>query len=823
MKIKTFYIFLFLALFSYSCSYKKNVLPIKQKLSWRYNDTAQLGSWSHAIVPGSIYQSLINDMFLNKNLYFDHYLQKISWLSDKIWIYRANFSYKDEITKRKNIYLVLNGVDTYSKIYINGKYVGQTYDFYQKYKFNITPWIHKGNNQIIVKFLPPVREAKKFYKSLNYSVPAGYLSIIRKPLFHLFPEYSANYDPIGFSKSVYIEAWNKVKINDIQFYTKKLTKKAAIITCKVNIRAVKETKARINIESQFAHYLNKKIKLKPGDNKFSFQFKIDSPQLWYPKGYGEQNLYKFTTKLFIDKNLYDQQTTEYGLRKIKITTKNNKFHLYVNDTLVRLRAVELRPLDVELSLEQDKYKKLFTILENANINTIVTWDKGHYFLQDFYKLCDQKGLLVIQSFMLPIKILPPKDTVTEIIKTEITQTVRELRHHPSIIAWLANYDEQKTKLVLKKLYPPKKFDQLLGFSNLLFQALIPQIIKENDQRSYLLNLNYKNIWIFYPKYVSLPQTKSIQQIIGVKPFEQSLDLLKLYTKPDSTNLRNIVTIIKKYNNQDLQNLTYLSQIQQAQELENSFNHIITQGKKDNYLITWFNDITPVVISPSAISSINDLKAQYYEIKHIYSPFTITIKNHAQYLTVNIYSTKDTASLLNYYKLYDTRGNLLWQKINKQHITNHKFSTKFDLGVYFKLFSRDTLVFKVETYNNLNLVAEKYFYFNRDFKNLLQNPDIQAKIYPIDLGFALEITPKKYLAKNIDIKTSNSGLTPFDNFIDILPGETKTIIIHSPYQVQNVQNYINLFSLYEAINLKPIPKNKPQIKKQNSSGIPNFNQ
>ncbi len=805
---------------NFACSYKKDVLPINQKLIWRYNDTAQHGSWQHAIVPGSIFVSLKNDLFLPNNLYFDHFLQKINFFSNKTWIFKANFDYRYEITKREKVDLIFNGLDTYTQIYVNDNYVGQTDDFFKQYRFDITEYLKKGKNVIIVKFLPATAQALKFYKSLNYSVPDGYLSIIRKPYFHLVNKYSVNYNPIGFSKSAYIQAWSKAKIMDIQFYTLKLNKAQATIKARVKIQATDNYTAFIQIESQYGLYIAKHIKLQPGLNNFEFQFKINKPQIWYPKNFGPQNIYKFKTTLKINDNTYDIKNTNYGLRKVRISTKNHKIHIYVNDSLIPFKAVELLPLDVELTYEQDKYPKLFRILNNANINLIVTWDKGHYFLNDFYDLCDKNGILVIQAFMIPIKILPPKDTVAKIFMSELTQTIKQLRHHPSIIAWYGNYDPIQISKKLKKYYKGKKRDELLSFSNLLFTGLIPKIIKDNDNRPYLLNLNFKNLYKTDSKYISLPKPEIIEKIAPYQSITTAQNIYKLFTKPSDTLFNQITRLMKKYNITNLQNLSYLSQIQQAKHLSEQLQKAIINPKYDSYLITWFNDISPTTISPSAIANINDLKAKYFTIKKLFKPFIIQINNKDQYINTLIYSQYDTANLLVYYKLNDLNGDILWQKINQEKLFNHKTMQTFDMGAFFKLFSKDTLLFKIEAYQNLNLVAENYYYFKPIDQLNLKTPQIKAKIYPIDQGYALEITPEKFLAKNLYIELSHNAIMPSDNFFDILPGETKTIKLFTPYQIKNITRFINVFSLYQALYDKQIPENHPEIK-QETSNIPNI--
>ncbi len=781
-----------------ACNYRREVLPIKQALNWQYNDTVQTGDWSQAIVPGSIYKSLLDDMFLDRDyLYSDHYLEKIKWISDKTWLYKATFFYKDKLLGKEELDLVLEGADTYAQIYVNDQYVGQTNDYYRKYVFDISKFVRKGENQILIKFKSPYKEAQKFYKQLDYQVPQGYLSVIRKPYFHLVDSFSVNYNPIGLWGQAYLLAWEKLSIQDVQFYTKKLTDKQAELKAKIKIKSTGNYKALLEIESQYGTHFKKHLKTLPGLNEYELTFKIDSPKLWYPRGFGEQHLYRLSVKVSINKTLYDEKQVPYGLRTVKADTTDNRFSLYVNGQEIKLKAIELRPLSVEPREEKNYYKQLLDLLENANVNTIITWDKGFYHKEEFYDLCDQKGFLVIQSFMLPVKIIPPKDTIVKILMPELKETISGLRHHPSIIAWTSNYEYKKVENRLKNYDETVKSD-LLQFSNLLFKGLIPKLVKDFDDRPYIENLNFRNIWTDSANYVSVPRAKNIVTALRTTAIFNDKKLTGKFVKPKPSLLGQISEIARQYGVDSLENLEYFSQLKQAEIFERQMQKAIINPQYDNYIIPWFNDITPYVISPSAISNTSQPKAKYYSIKHLFSPFVIFTDHQNQYVNITLYSDYDTATILTYYKLYDLKGELLWQKINKEKLQNHKLLQTFDMGVYFKLFSRDTLLFKVEAYHDLNLVAETYHYFKRIQKLNLEKPELQINLYAIDIGYALEITPANFMAKNVLIESESENLNVLDNFFDVLPGENKIVILQSDFKIQNLENLIRVYSYYDML-------------------------
>ncbi len=104
--------------------------------------------------------------------------------------------------------------------------------------------------------------------------------------------------------------------------------------------------------------------------------------------------------------------------------------------------------------------------------------------------------------------------------------------------------------------------------------------------------------------------------------------------------------------------------------------------------------------------------------------------------------------------------------------------------------------KIEVYNNLELVAEKYHYFIDQSKIKITDPGLNILYYPVEEGYALEISASKYLAKDIIIIPSLDNALVNYNFFDILPGESKIIVISLPMQTQNFNSLIKVYSKYD---------------------------
>ncbi|MBR5457992.1 MAG: hypothetical protein IKV56_04425, partial [Kiritimatiellae bacterium] len=75
------------------------------------------------------------------------------------WRISRTFEVSGEIAKKKEIVLRLEDCDTFAAILVNGHEVGSTTDRFQRYEFNIKPYLKEGDNTIEGRFRSPEKEA----------------------------------------------------------------------------------------------------------------------------------------------------------------------------------------------------------------------------------------------------------------------------------------------------------------------------------------------------------------------------------------------------------------------------------------------------------------------------------------------------------------------------------------------------------------------------------------------------------------------------------------------------------------------------------------
>lgn len=178
----------------------------------------------------------------------------------------------------------------------------------------------------------------------------------------------------------------------------------------------------------------------------SASFKITSPQLWYPIGYGKQPLYSVTATLPGEHGHI--VTRRIGIRHLRLVQKPIKdqpgttFYFQVNKIPIYCRGANWVPGDTFLPrIQADKYRRWIEFAAQGNMNMIRIWGGGLYEDESFYDICDELGILIWHDFMLGCGVYPVSDFMTATIKAEAEYNLKRLRHHSSIVLWCGNNED----------------------------------------------------------------------------------------------------------------------------------------------------------------------------------------------------------------------------------------------------------------------------------------------------------------------------------------------------------------------------------------------
>src|SRR6185437_7586838 len=178
---------------------------------------------------------------------------------------------------------------------------------------------------------------------------------------------------------------------------------------------------------------------------------IQNPLLWWPNGYGPQNLYTLRLDFKIENAESDARDVTFGIRKIAYSVPgSNTLTISVNGVPIFIRGGDWG-LDEALKREPlARMDAQIRLHQLAHLNLIRNW-VGQSTSEDFYELCDKYGILVWDEFFQPNPNDGPNPTDLETYIANVRDKVLRYRNHPSIALWCARNEG----------YPPPAIDAAL--------------------------------------------------------------------------------------------------------------------------------------------------------------------------------------------------------------------------------------------------------------------------------------------------------------------------------------------------------------------------
>ncbi|XP_013070848.2 beta-mannosidase-like isoform X1 [Biomphalaria glabrata] len=414
-------------------------------------------------VPGSIYTALVDNGIIQNPLYRQNDVN-LAWIGYTDWNYTFSFSInRDKVLSKV---LVCEGLDTMAVININGKKIGQTDNMFVKYSWDVTDIVQPGVNTISILFTSAVKEAAERANKSAYLIPPQcppsvengecHVNQIRKEQCSFGWDWGPSFPTQGIWKPIYLENFNTAIISDLSAVVSKensqwLISVAVYFTMTGNSTIKGQLFA--DLSSLNVSY-NQQVFISAVNRIAKFVLAIPvstSVHLWWPKGYGQQPLFNLSVTLTTDSDKSVKQI-RLGFRTVELVQEpvtNNTdlgltFYFRVNGIPIFLKGSNWIPADsFQERVTFDNLKYLLTSAVLANINSLRVWGGGVYESNDFYNLCDELGILIWQDFMFSVAMYPTREEFLESVTMEVKHQVQRLKHHPSIILWAGNNENEK--------------------------------------------------------------------------------------------------------------------------------------------------------------------------------------------------------------------------------------------------------------------------------------------------------------------------------------------------------------------------------------------
>lgn len=792
--------------------------------NWQFKNSKD-SNWFPAKVPGTVHLDLMDNKIIS-DPFKDENEKKVQWVENEDWDYQTSFTISPHELKNENIDLVFNGLDTFSEIYLNGQLLKKTDNMFRKWNIPAKQYLKPGHNTLQIKFTSAVNTGKELAKKIPFTMPESPRSFVRKAQYQFGWDWGPRLVTAGIWKDVQLEFWNNAKIITVKDIQKRVSGTSDNLRFEVEIYAQNDGDYTLDLNKS-----HQKISLRKGINKISVPYETKGMKLWQPNGRGEAHLYDFEVKLSKDQRNIDAKNIRIGLRTVELIQekdeKGKSFYFKVNGQPLYIKGTNWIPGDsFSPRMTKEKYQKLIRDTKEAHMNMIRIWGGGIYEDDEFYKACDENGILVWQDFMFAGSFYPADEAFLNNVKEEVKDQVNRLQNHPSIALWCGNneIDEAIVNWGYQKQFKYSKNDSLQVWKDYkkLFHEVIPNALAENlksDKNIYWPSSpsigwghkesltegdsHYWGVWWgeqpfeiynekvgrFMSEYgfqgtPTLETTKSMfsgtpdlsLQNPTIKAHEKHIrgwDIINEYLKRDY----KIPTDFVQYN--------YVSQLLQARGMQIAIEaHRRAKPYNMGTLYWQLNDCWPVV-SWSSIDYLGNWKAFHYQAKRSFEPILVSIAETEK--SYDVYLISDLLKELKAetkFELIDFKGKILW-KSNQSDNVKANVSKKIRSIIKSELGQFDLFATVLKVSSEKDTKFEKLFFFSKPKDLKLLQPDIKIrKISPTEIEISTDT-----LAKDIYL----IGDTHFsDNFFDLLPGTSKRITLSKP--LENIE----VMSLWEVI-------------------------
>ena len=401
-------------------------------------------NWVVATVPGTVLSSYKNVGALPDPNYADNQLN----ISESFFY--SNFWYRNEFTlpadfKKERLFLNFDGINWKANVYLNGKKIGRIEGAFKRGIFDITADAVQGKNVLAVEIIKnnhigAIKEKNKQSTDFNGGILGA-----DNPTFHA----TIGWDWIPTMRGRNIGIWNDVRLTT----TGKVTvadplvetvlplpdTTSAKLTAEVIVKNHDSSPVKGILEGKVGDVVfSRSVELNAGEEKaveFSAdefeQLNIKNPRLWWPKGYGEPNLYDASFTFRIDDAVSDSKDFKVGLRQMTFNEDNHILNMYINGRRFIGRGGNWGFSESNLNYRAREYDAAVAYHADMNFTIMRNW-VGMIGDEELYEACDKYGIMVWQDFWLANPADGPDPYYPEMFIDNAEDYVRRIRSHASL-------------------------------------------------------------------------------------------------------------------------------------------------------------------------------------------------------------------------------------------------------------------------------------------------------------------------------------------------------------------------------------------------------
>lgn len=761
-----------------------------------------------ATVPGTNYfalmeQGIIPDPFYKTNE------KDVQWVGREDWYFKRKFELSEDALNYDNVFLVCNELDTLCDIYINGKKAGSANNAHIAYEFDVKEFLNEGSNEIEILFHSPVDYSEGLQKEKplpNNPNGTNGISYIRKPACHFGWDWGISLPFSGITGDIEICAFNS-RITSLSV-EQEIKDEKAVLKIKT------ETQGECDVDGEIACPNGSKISF----NSDNAEVVIENPELWTIRELsGKENQPLYTVTVSCEEN---SKSKKIGIRTLELRRNKDEFgsefRFYLNGVPLFAKGANWIPPDAVV----DRYDT--SVLEyyidcalNANFNMIRVWGGGKYESEEFYNMCDEKGILVWQDFCYACLMYPfyEKDFLENCL-AEARQNILRLKDHASLallcgnneIETMYSYLPENSKLV--KWYKKYFYEILFDEVNTLAPSVsyIPTSPIGSSFRKGVTgdahgDTHMWNVWHgqkklkYYRKrpsrfcsefgLESLPCVDAIKMFADDRDLSLESEVFLAHQKCKGGNAKMLYYLLERYNEpKTFSDTVYLTGLVQKNCIEDATEFWRRSRKRCAGSLFWQYNDNWYAPSWSAVDYSGKWKPLMYAAKRFFEPVCVSINESSD--DFEVFTINDTQNSLDVklkISLCKFSGEKLFEKTVSGCAKALSSQRVFSKGI--KGFDKRNLYLCVDMISNGKVISRRTKTFIPDKKLSLPKAQINIEKSFNDGILAISLESSVY-CKDVFLNCEGVSKPLSDNCFDLLPNERKTVYVECENENVNIE-------------------------------------
>lgn len=825
-----------------------------------------LQQWRPAQVPGAVHTDLLAQGQI-PDPYVGAPEAGLQWIGLADWEYHARFDVDAATLARAHAELAFEGLDTFAAVTLNGQPLLKADNSHRTWRARVDGKLRPAGNELRIVLRSPIRTLLPDVQAMPHKIAGNYPSpygdepkdamvgnFVRKPGYHFGWDWGPRYVTAGIWRPVQLESWDAQRLTALAVQTRALDATRADLEIAVEIESAAVGSAAVQIEvldpdgARVAR-IDRKALLKAGDNRIAIPVALQQPRRWWPVGQGEQARYTVRATLAPDTSGATHIEQRTGLRTVELRREVDRnggqgFAFVINGVPIFAKGANVIPFDMfPARVDAARIRRELTAARDANMNMLRNWGGGYYEDDVFFDIADELGLLVWQDFMFGGGMQPGYDPAFRAnVVAEARDNVRRLRHHPSVVLWCGNNEEEtawkdwghgRDLTAADPAFAAKVWQGYVDlFGNDLRQVVAEEGLgvpywssspsNDLDEKANDSTRGDKHYWQVWgnpalpvtaylretPRFMSeygLQAWPVLRTLDGIIPeAEQQVDspTVRAHQKfmAGEGNQRLLKYIEEEYGTpRDFPAFVYLSQVMQADGIQlAALHHRASRPYTMGSLYWQLNDVWPGA-SWSSIDYAGRWKALHFHARRFFADQAVAALRDEGMTRVSLLNDRQQGLQATWrLRVLDLDGT---RRGEQRHTVALPPLSALEVGRFadadlLKGADPTRTVAVVELFDGATLLSQQVVYFVPAKALALSPARIDAELRADGDGYVLTLRSST-LVRALWVAFDGVDATLDDNALDLVPGETVSIRLRSGADLDTLRDALRFTSLADA--------------------------